>query len=258
MKSSRIKNGPGPSAVLYPPIDFIKPFACFALAITMFSELSVFPLLALLALAQDPKIHLTTLNHTGNRCADQSSLSTAVVSSQTVLQQFLPSFRPFSGPNIPISETRSNCTVYLDVGFSDSGNRLLVNPRGMDIAGYMPLSKGERTTFVASYEWVGAGTKVYPTTPAHNEDGRRFGANAFCTQASNMLTLDGPVMGQFTKHFGDETSGNSAVSPCNGGTLKVTYQARMASSSTSAGQFPVDDPLMEGWTFATSLALAKC
>lgn len=49
-------------------------------------------------------------------------------------------------------------------------------------------------------------------------------------------------------------------SPCDGGTLKVTYRASASRTSQGpVGEFPWDpEPGEETWRFSTSLQIGKC
>jgi len=74
----------------------------------------------------------------------------------------------------------------------------------------------------------------------------------------NILQIQGPLRDIFSKHS-DKVSDNEAPSPCDGGVLKVKYEARARATSQSGGYLPVEpDPSLEVWDFLTSSQLGPC
>jgi len=116
-----------------------------------------------------------------------------------------------------------------------------MNPTGMDASGYAQLTGKEEVLMVgAYYTWV---------------DG------PWDTIGGNLLVMQGPSNGRFTKHFGSNADGHGSEtsSACGGGLLKVFYQAKMTSGENvlPVGTIPAE-PKDPSWTFVNSLGFRPC
>ncbi|KAF2010799.1 hypothetical protein BU24DRAFT_427002 [Aaosphaeria arxii CBS 175.79] len=186
-------------------------------------------------------IILNSFTTSGPSCPPDSALTTAHIFPSSSNNGFnftqrIDNFRPRLGPGVPITASRSNCTVTLNVTLSEPNTRIYLNLNGGYFSGYAPMIKGDTMQTVATYDWL--------DNPLH---------------IRNSLILRGPNVGRFDRR-GDTTDDNENYSPCNGGILTAVFYARLSTTSNEVrGEFPVDvEPEVERWGITTSMHEVPC
>lgn len=101
------------------------------------------------------------INNTGTGCPS-GSVITFVDANSTKLTHIIDKFRPRIGPGIPKKEEYLNCTVFLNITFSNPHSRLYMNAATGLLQGYLKIDTGTQMTFKANYEWVGLSGTVCP------------------------------------------------------------------------------------------------
>jgi hypothetical protein len=101
------------------------------------------------------------INNAGAGCPS-GSVVTFVDANSTKLTHIIDKFRPRIGPGIPKKEEYLNCTVFLNITFSNPHSRLYMNAATGLLRGYLKTDTGTQMTFKANHEWVDLSGTVCP------------------------------------------------------------------------------------------------